>query len=170
MVAAALNPKRGERQARQERGSEASTKRTCFQHQQRQHHDNTTIMHALDLLPLLGAAFILLHVSEAFVLRSLPLAPSISRSPCSRAAGTSSTSKRSVAYQDSQHPPKSQQPQANDKDDDALVADLEGKFYQWKHGPVHYVEAGAETVAAKAFPVLLLPGKMMRSDEKRVHR
>jgi hypothetical protein len=125
-------------------------------------------MHTLHLLPLLGAAFILLHVSEAFVLRPLPLSPSTSRSPCSpcsRAAGTSTTSKRSVAYQDSQHQGKSQQPHANDKDDDALLADLEGKFYQWKHGPVHYVEAGAETAAAEAYPVLLLPGTMRSNGE-----
>lgn len=118
-------------------------------------------MHPLHLLPLLGAAFTLLHMSDGFVLRPFTLSSSsIARSPCSRAAGTSTTSKRSVAYQDSQHPPKSQQPHANDKGDDALLADLEGKFYQWKHGPVHYVEAGAETAAAEAFPVLLLPGKI----------
>ena len=124
-----------------------------------------TTMHPLNLLLPLGAAFTLLHVSEAFVLRPLPLSPSISRSPCSRAAGTSTTSKRSVAYQDNQHPHKSQQPHANDKGDNALLADLEGKFYQWKHGPVHYVEAGGETAAAEAFPVLLLPGKMSSERE-----
>jgi len=122
-------------------------------------------MHPLHLLPLLGAAFTLLHMSDGFILRPLPLSSSISRSPCSRAAGTSTTSKRSVAYQDSQHPHKSQRPHANDKGGDALLADLEAKFYHWKHGLVHYVEAGGETAAAEAFPVLLLPGMMSSGRE-----
>ncbi|GAB5030829.1 Hypothetical protein NocV09_00401050 [Nannochloropsis oceanica] len=112
-------------------------------------------MHAQRLQSLLGAALIFFNVTEAFVLSRSPLLPSISRSPCSR-TGTSTTSKRSVAFQDNQHPRKSQQSHAKDADD--ILAVLEGKFYQWKHGPVHYVEAGGETAAAEAFPVLLLPG------------
>lgn len=118
----------------------------------------------LHLQPLLGAAFVFFHVNEAFVLSRSPLLPSISRSPCCR-PGTSTTSKRSVAFQDNQHPHKSQQPHANDKGDDDLLAELNGKFYQWKHGPVHYVEAGVETATAEAFPVLLLPGEMSSEKE-----
>lgn len=145
------------------RETEAS-RRTCFQHQQRPtpSHDFTTKMHAQRLQSLLGAALIFFNVTEAFVLSRSPLLPSISRSPCSR-TGTSTTSKRSVAFQDNQHPRKSQQSHAKDADD--ILAVLEGKFYQWKHGPVHYVEAGGETAAAEAFPVLLLPGEMTSEKE-----
>lgn len=149
--------------AQAERGfhhQETHALRSSLKSNPRQHNQHTTSsMRPLLLLPLLGAAALCLRASEAFVLRPLPSSAVLRRSPCC-SSSRAGTSKRSVAYQDSQNPRKSQQPHVNDKNDDSPLLDLEGKFYQWKHGPVHYVQAGAETASAGTFPVLLLPGTM----------
>lgn len=70
------------------------------------------------------------------------------------------TTRRFVAFQDSKQTHESSEALAvKENEEEEELLELEGKYYQWKHGPVHYVEAGAEAATADTSAILLLPGK-----------
>lgn len=70
------------------------------------------------------------------------------------------TTRRFVAFQDSKRTHESSEALAvKENEEEEELLELEGKYYQWKHGPVHYVEAGTEAATADTAAILLLPGK-----------